>query len=243
MRCAKSRRGCVELREGWRALRLRGGAHGPGGQPGAKQFGLHVAERDGQRVGGVRGLGRFAHAQKRAHHQLHLLLGRVPVAGHGSFYFARRVAAHGDASLRRGQQNHAANFGQPQGRFHIESGEDRFDGDAVRLKLLDQRGEHGMNFAQAFGKMFRALARGAQRAEAQHAAAAAVAFNHAVSGGAGRGGIDAEHAEEIAIGSGRERHGIECTAARRARPQFFRGMWHTLQPARFCARKSQKHTG
>ena len=94
-----------------------GGARGPGAEPGAKLFGLHVAERDGQRVGGVGRLGRFAHAQQRAHHQLHLLLVRVPVAGHGGFHFARRIAAHGNAVLRRGQQNHAANFGQPAAPF------------------------------------------------------------------------------------------------------------------------------
>ena len=58
--------------------------------------------------------------------------------------------------------------------------------------------------------MLAGLVAGAQRAEAQHAAAAAVAFDHAVAGGAGRGGIDAEHAK-LAIRSG-ESHGKECTA-------------------------------
>ena len=101
--------------------------------------------------------------------------------------------------LGRGQQNHAANFGELERGFHVESREDRFDRDAVRLKLLDQFAQHRVDFAEPFGKMFWAFARGAQRAESQHPAAAAVAFNHSVTGGSGSGGIDAEHAEEIAI--------------------------------------------
>jgi hypothetical protein len=50
---------------------------------------------------------------------LHLFLGGVPVARDGCFYFARRVAAHGDATLRRRKQNHAADLGKPQRRFNI----------------------------------------------------------------------------------------------------------------------------
>ena len=156
MRCAKRRRGCVN-REGKARTQVPRRRAGPGAQPGAKLCGLHVAERDGKRVGGVGGLGRFAHAQQRAHHQLHLLLVRVPVAGHGSFYFARRIAAHGDASLRRGQQNHAANFGQPQRRFHIERGEYRFDRDAVRLEFLDQCGSAWREFRGAVRENVRGL--------------------------------------------------------------------------------------
>ena len=125
--------------------------------------------------------------------------------------------------LGRGQQDYAANLGKPQRRFYIESGEYRFDRDAVRLKFLDQSGKHGVNFAKALGKMFGPFARGAQRAEAQQAAPTAVTFNHAVSRRAGSGGIDAQHAEEFAFGLGSERHGIECTAGRCARLQFFGG--------------------
>ena len=126
--------------------------------------------------------------------------------------------------MRRRQQNHAAHFRQPQRRLDIQRGENRFDGHAVGLKFLNQCSQQGMNFAQALGKMVRAFARGAQGAEAQHAAAAAVAFYHAVTGRAGGGGIDAEHAIAIIMGSRRQRHGNECTAQRDVRPQFFRGV-------------------
>src|SRR5579872_6515480 len=99
----------------------------------------------------------------------------------------------------------------------------------------------GMNFAQAFGKMFGAFARGAQGAEAQHAAAASIAFDHAVAGRAGGGGIDAEDTQAITIRSGREWHGIECTAARRGEPQLFGGsvLWHSLQSVGFRSCKDQ----
>ena len=149
-------------------------------------------------------------------------LSGVPVTGHAGLHFARRIAAHGDAALGRGQQNHAADFGEFERRFHVEGGEYRFDRDAVRLEFLDQIAQHRVDFAEPLGKMFRSLARGAQRAETQHPAAAPVAFDHAVAGGSGSGGIDAQHTEEIAVHLRRLRHGTECTAAHRARPQFFR---------------------
>jgi hypothetical protein len=94
----------------------------------------------------------------------------------------------------------------------------------VWLKFLNQGRQQGMNFAKALGKMVRAFARGAQGAEAQQAAAAAVAFYHAVTGRAGGGGIDAEDAIAIIMGSRRQRHGNECTARREVRLQFFPGV-------------------
>ena len=73
-------------------------------EPRAKLCGLNVAERNGERVGGVGRLGRFTHAQQRAHHQLHLLFVGVPVAGHAGLHLARRIAARGNSVLGRGQQ-------------------------------------------------------------------------------------------------------------------------------------------
>ena len=186
-----------------------------------------MTERNGKGVGGIGRLGYLAHAQKRAHHSLHLLLGGVPVTRDGNLYFSRRVAAHRDTLLRSGQQDYAANLGKPQCRFHVEGGEHRFEGDAVRPEFLDQFSEHGVNFAKAFGKMFGAFTRGAQGSEAQHATAPAIAFDHAIPGGAGRGGINAQHADQIVFCSRRKRHGNECTAEVRAGPDFFRGMCST----------------
>jgi hypothetical protein len=88
--------------------------------------------------------------------------------------------------------------------------------------------------------MLGTLARGAQRSEAEHAAAAPVTFDHAIAGGSCRGWINAEHPEKIPVRgcglylftlssegepariSNGLRHGPECTAARRARPHLFR---------------------
>ena len=91
----------------------------------------------------------------------------------------------------------------------------------MRLELLDQIAQHCVDFTKALWKMFGPFARGAQRAEAEHSAAASIAFDHAISGGSRRGGIDAENAEKIGRGSRGWLHGIECTVVRRARPQFF----------------------
>src|SRR6266436_3198277 len=94
----------------------------------------------------------------------------------------------------------------------------------MRLKFLDQSGQKGVDFAKALRKMFGAFASGygGQGAKAKHAATAAVTFNHTVSGCTRRGGIDAEHAKELTIGSRGERHGNECTAGRCVRRHFFR---------------------
>jgi hypothetical protein len=81
------------------------------------------------------------------------------------------------------------------------------------LKFIDQLSKHGVNLAEALRKMFGAFARGAQRAETEKVAAAAVAFDHAVSCGSCRGGIDAEDTQELAFRSGRDLHGNEFTAA------------------------------
>jgi hypothetical protein len=69
--------------------------------------------------------------------------------------------------------------------------------------------------------MLGTFACGAQRAESQHPAAAAVAFNDSVAGGPGSGGINAKHAKGISICWRGLRHGTECTATQRAQPQFF----------------------
>jgi len=79
-------------------------------------------------------------------------------------------------------------------------------------KFFDQFAEHRMDFAEALGKMFGTLARGAQRAEAQHPAAPPVTFNHSVASGSCRGGINAEHPEEDTARSRQLWHGTECTA-------------------------------
>src|SRR5580704_18216111 len=62
----------------------------------ARLFGLEMAQRDRQGVGGVGGLRRFRHREQRAYHQLHLLLVGVTIAGHARFYFARRITVDRD---------------------------------------------------------------------------------------------------------------------------------------------------
>ena len=52
-----------------------------------------VADGDGERVGGVE-LGRAPEAAQRPHHRLHLVLGRLPVAGDRALDRRRRVLVH-----------------------------------------------------------------------------------------------------------------------------------------------------
>jgi hypothetical protein len=150
-----------------------------------------VAQRDSQSIRRIRGLWRFAHAQQRAHHLLHLFFSGIAVTRNGGFDFAWLIAADRYATLGRGKQNNAANFSQSQSGFNIKRSENRFDRNTVRLKFFNECGKHGMNFTKAFREMFRSFARGAQRAKTQHAAAAAVTFDYAIPRGARCGGIDA----------------------------------------------------
>lgn len=196
-------------------------ARGPRVEPRAKLRGLHMAERNGQRVGGIRRLGSFSHAKQRAHHQLHLLFVRVSIAGHTGLHLAWRITANGNVALGGGEQNHPSNFSQLERRFDVERGENGLDRNSVRLELLDQIAQQRVNFTETLWKMLRPSACGAQCSESQHPAVAAVAFDHSVSGGAGSGGIDAEHAKETTVGWKRLLHDTECTAAPRARPTIF----------------------
>src|SRR5215467_12885841 len=99
-----------------------------------------------------------------------------------------------------------------------------------------------MDFAEPLGKMLGALAAafGAQGAEAKHAAAAAIAFNHAISGGARRGGVHTQHAKKAAVCSRRERHAHQCTARQRAGPQFFRDARTIAQEETFTEGQKKK---
>ena len=196
---------------------------GPGVQPRLILSGLHMTYRHGERVGRIGRFGSFPHSQQRAHHQLHLRFSRVAVAGYAGLDFARRIAVYRDVALRRRQQHHSADFGKLESGLHIQGGEHGFDGDALRLKFNDQVAQHFVNFAQAFREMLGSFSRGAQRAEADHAAATPVTFDNAIAGGAGRRRINAEHSKNVVVDLRGLRHGTECTAASSARPQFFRG--------------------
>lgn len=123
--------------------------------------------------------------------------------------------------LRRSQEYYSANFGKSERRFHIKGREYRFNRKAVRLEFLDQSAEQCVDFAEPLREMVRTLARGTQSAETQHPAATAVALYHSVARSSGSGWIHSEYPKEIPIHLRGMRHGTECTAARRTRPQFF----------------------
>jgi hypothetical protein len=108
---------------------------------------------------------------------------------------------YGNIALGRSQQDHATDFGKPERRLHIQSGEYGFDRNTLRLKFLDQIAQHRVYFAEPLGKVLGTLARGAQGAEAEHPAAASITFDHAITGSSCGGGINAKDPEERAIRS------------------------------------------
>src|SRR6266853_6286414 len=115
-------------------------------------------------------------------------------------------------ALGRSQQTHATDFGKPECCLHVQCGEYGFDRDTLRLEFLDQIAQHRVYFAEPLGKVLGTLARGAQRAEAEHPAASPVTFDHAITGSSCRRGINAKHPEEVAVGWKGVSHGTSFRA-------------------------------
>ena len=146
-------------------------------------------------IGSVGGFGRFGHGEQRAHHQLHLALVGMTVSCYRGFHFTRRIAVHGNAMLRGGEQDDTANFGKAQRSPNVECCKYGFNGHSVRREFLDEPAEQRVHVLQGSSlRLFAALGGHPQRTVMEHAATPAVAFDHAVSCGTGGGGIDSQHA-------------------------------------------------
>jgi len=176
-------------------LRLARELGGGNGETGAGLFRLKMAKGDSEGIGGVGGFGKFGHLEEGADHDLHLALVGIAVASYGGFHFAGRVAVDGEIVLGGGEQDDAADFREAEGGADVEGAENAFEGQGLRRELIDELADAGVNIlqggAEGFGVTFGGDAQGAVMEED---AAAAIAFDDAVTGGAGGGGVDAEHA-------------------------------------------------
>src|SRR5271155_3264414 len=114
-------------RRGWTDSRRDRGNGGE--QAFARAEAVRVAERDGEGVGGVGGLGIFGQAQRGGNHLLHLLFRCGAVSGDARFHLARRITVRRNGGLRGGEQHDAAHFGEFQRGAHVEGGEEGFDGE------------------------------------------------------------------------------------------------------------------
>jgi len=162
----------------------------------AHLLGLQMAESDGEGVSRVGGLGRFVHLQQRANHDLHLAFVGVTVTGDTGFDLAGGIAVDSNAALGGSQKNDAANFRETESSTHIQRGEDGFDGEGVGSEFIEQLAEETVDVLEdGAGEFFLAFGRDFQRAVMEQAAAVAVGFYDAVTGGARGGGVDAENAE------------------------------------------------
>jgi hypothetical protein len=140
----------------------------------------------------------------------------VTVSGDGSLNFAGGVTENFNVVLRGGEKDDAANFGETQSRFYVESGEDGFDGDHVRRKLANEIANERMDGLKSGSGGFFAFFRDAQRAVMERTALAALRFDNAVTGRAGGRRINAQDAK--AADFARWRH-VRKSKARRSRTQ------------------------
>ena len=92
---------------------------------------VHVAERDGQRVGGVVRRRRDVEPEQQPHHVLHLLLFRAPVADDRALDLGRRVLHDLHAGLHRRQHRDAARVPELERAAHVDRVEQVLDGDQI----------------------------------------------------------------------------------------------------------------
>jgi hypothetical protein len=110
-----------------------------------------VADRHGQRVGGVGG-GDGAAGQQQADHRLHLRLVRPALPDDGLFDHVVGVFRHRQTSQRRNQQRHRARLPQLQGGRGVGVDEGLLDRRLVRGVSLQHRRQGVVKLDQTLGQ-------------------------------------------------------------------------------------------
>jgi len=113
--------------------------------------GVQVADRNGERVGGVGGLRNFIEPEQARDHLLDLVLLGLAVADDGGLDGQRRVLGDFEAGGGGGEHGDAADLSELQGGLHVERVEDVFDGDPVGVVNGDQFFERAGNPREASG--------------------------------------------------------------------------------------------
>ena len=93
---------------------------------------VQMANGDGERIGGVGGLGNLVEIQKTRHHLLDLMFFSAAVADHCGLDGEWRVFGDFESGGCGGQHGDTTHLAELQGRFHVGGIENVFDGDAVR---------------------------------------------------------------------------------------------------------------
>src|SRR6478735_9748351 len=166
--------------------------------------------RDGQRqgVGGVRRTRRGVEPEDLGDQLGDGVLVGGPAAGHGGLDLRGGVQRHGDSPARGGGNHHAGGLGNAHHRADVELGEDAFDGEDLRLVLVQPLIDRGGDDQQALVQAF--LRGGADDAEGHHGGAAVLFDVHDADPAAGEARIDAEDAK------GHSASSAACTSSLRS---------------------------
>ncbi len=98
-----------------------------------------MAQRDGQRVGGIVRPRNVLHLQEPLRHFHNLKLFRPAVTRHRLLNLQRRIFEHREAAFFRGHEYDAPSVRHGDARRNVRVKKKLLDGQAVRLKLYDQR--------------------------------------------------------------------------------------------------------
>jgi hypothetical protein len=159
---------------------------------------VHVAERHGERVGGVMRCRHGVEPEQQLDHLLHLGLLGAAVADDGAFHLGRRVLDHRHPGLHRRQHRHAAGVTQFEGAADVGGVEQAFDGHDRRPALMQLCGQGVVDSGQPGREV--GAAGGGNRPAGHETMAPTVGLDAPVAGALGAG-VDAEdpHASEASI--------------------------------------------
>ena len=148
-----------------------------------------MADRDGERVGGVVRPRQLEQPEQRLHHARHLLLVCAAAAAHRPLDLLRGVARARDGALARREHRGAARLTDGERRTHVLTEVQLLERKRIGLVLVDQHLDGRVDIGQA--PLLRRLGAGADDAAVERDEAAVAARDDAVAG-VGQPGIDAE---------------------------------------------------
>src|SRR5262245_46832038 len=178
---------------------------------------MRVANRNGQRIGGIFGL-RIGFRQQHANHHADLRLLAVTGADDRLFHQVRGIFCDSQPGFGRHQHRYTTRLSELEGRGRIGVHKCRFDRRFVRPVLLDHREQPVMNCQQADAQIRTII--GFQRAASDMDQPIAVGLDQAPAGAA-EPRIDAENANRVPghhpVDSPRLRPRLACFAPQSAR--------------------------
>ncbi|SPB32014.1 hypothetical protein MAJHIDBO_02104 [Propionibacterium freudenreichii subsp. shermanii] len=110
-----------------------------------------MGDRQGQGIGCVGGRGRLGEVEHLGHHHAHLGFVGPTGTGHGALDLAGRVEGHVNAMARAEHHGDAGDLPDPRHGAEIVLGEDTFDGDRLRLVVVEPLPQALFNGQQPIG--------------------------------------------------------------------------------------------